>query len=163
MPSSSGESRSGALTRTQARRLWSALAFSLVAAAAASATAPAVLQQQPDPALARILLPIVALVTAMDLAMAYVVTGSIRKRAAAGTGSSLGAVAGTQTIIACALAFGAALFACVGHFITGEQLFLALVLPSGAVFLHWFPSESRWASLTPGTGSILRSQRMMRE
>ena len=164
MPNSSAESLPGALTRAQARRVWLALAFSLAAASAASATAPAVLHQQPDPALAKILLPVVALITAMDLVMAYVVTGSIRKRAATTSGPSLAAVAGTQTIIACGLAFGAALFACVGHFITGEKLFLVLVLPSAAVFLHWFPSESRWARLTPaGSGSVLRSQRMMRE
>ncbi len=164
MPNSSGESRSGALTRAQARRVWSALAFSLVAASAASATAPAVLHQQPDPALAKILLPFIALVTAMDLVLAYAVTGSIRKRAVAGSGPSLAAVAGTQTIIACGLAFGAALFACVGHFITGERLFLVLVLPSAAVFLHWFPSEARWARLTPGAaGTAAPARRLMRE
>lgn len=152
------------LTRAQARLVWSALAFSLASAFVASALAPSVLRQPANPELAKILLPIVALVTAMDLALAYVVTASMRRRAGGGGTAALEAAAGTQVILASGLAFGAALFSCVAHFITGEWLFLLLVLPCAAVLLHWFPSESRWARIGPAAaGGAAPARRMMRE
>jgi hypothetical protein len=152
------------LTRGQARVVWTGLALLLVVAVVATLLAPGILGTVPDREIAWILLPAVALVTAADLAMSYVVTGTIRKRAASAGAPAREAAAGTQTIVASALAIGAAIFACVGHFVTGDKLFVLLVLPCAAVLVHWFPSESRWARITPaGPADAPPPRRMMRE
>jgi hypothetical protein len=79
------------------------------------------------------------------------VTASIRRKAGTAGGVPPRALPGVQTIVACALYVGAGLFACVANFLTREPLFLAIALLPAAVLVHWFPSESRWARLTPAT------------
>jgi hypothetical protein len=155
---------SAVLTRGQARVVWTGLAFLLVVAVVATLLAPGILGTAPDREIAKVLLPAAALVTVVELAMSYVVTRTIRRRAGSAGALAREAAAGTQTIVASALALGAAIFACVGHFITGEMLFVLLVPPCAAVLVHWFPSESRWARITPaGTADAPPARRMMRE
>ncbi len=74
------------------------------------------------------------------------------------------AIAGTQTIIASALALGAALMCSVFFFVSREPALLLLVIPCAAVLLHWFPSKSRWARIAPASAATTGpARRMMRE
>jgi hypothetical protein len=98
--------------------------------------------------------------------MAFVVTANMRRKAGSARGPSVEAAAGVQTIVACALSVGPGLFACVGHLLTKDPLFLAIAILPAAVLVRWFPSEARWARITPATpaapGAPQRS-RMVRE
>jgi hypothetical protein len=135
------------LGKKGARVVWFGVAASFVVAVAASLIlAPA----EPADALRVPLLLAAAPLTAVELAATYVLTASMRRRAAAApVPPAQEVVAAVQVIVAAALAEGAALFACLCHYLTREPLFLLLAAACGAVIVHWYPSEARWARLLP--------------
>ena len=98
--------------------------------------------------------------TAVDLALAYVVTGKMRR--AGPRGATPEALAATQTIVASAVALGAALMSCVFFFVSREPLLLLLVIPCAAVLLQWRPTEARWARLAPAAPGSPAPRRMIR-
>ena len=155
MTAPAGASPAPVLSRAQARVLWAVMAAALGAAVALSATLRA--PRPPPRELGPVLPGVVALVAVADAVMAYALTASIRRRAGSARGPfpdltkafAVEAAPGMQILIACALSFGAGLFACVGHFLTRDPLFLAIVALPAAVLVHWFPSQSRWARITP--------------
>jgi hypothetical protein len=134
--------------------IWSALAATLVGFAAFAAVAPF----PSSPEMRVPLLLTVALMGVAELVAGSVVVASIRRRALA-TGGGGPATAMTQTIVACSLAEGMGLFACIGLLLTDDPLFLAVVAACLVVMVRWFPSEARWARLS---GEAPRS-RMIRE
>jgi hypothetical protein len=151
---------SGALTRRDARILWSAGAALLalavtatVAAAAAIPAEPAAGESVTSPTL------VAAALVALDLGMAYLVPWHTRRRAAARRHPDT--LAAVQTIAAAALALGAGLACCAFFFVTREPLLLPLLAPCAAVLLHWHPSEARWVALG-GSRDPPRRHRMMR-
>jgi hypothetical protein len=123
--------------------VWSALAAATAVAPAAAFLGARLVPPAPEGRdLGTVLLLVAASMVAVELVVAYVLTARIRRTAPPGDGS-----AATQTIVASALAAGAAIACSVFHFVTGEPLLLPLAAPPAAVLLHWFPSEARWARL----------------
>jgi hypothetical protein len=140
-----------ALTRAQARAVWSVLAAALVVLVlAAVGGAAAFPGARPPRQLGTIFLFVAGPMVALDLGMAYLVTSRMRRRYGPVAPEALAA---TQVIVASALAVGAALVCCIFFFVAREPLLLLLVLPCAAVLLHWFPSRARWATLVPGAAS----------
>jgi hypothetical protein len=151
---------SGALTRRDARILWSAGAALLVlavtaalAAASAIPAAPTAGESATSPTL------VASAIVAFDLGMAYLLPRHTRRRAAARLHPDT--LAAVQTIAASALALGAGLACCAFFFVTREPLLLPLVAPCAAVLLHWHPSEARWVALG-GRRDTPERHRMMR-
>jgi hypothetical protein len=152
--------RSGAITRRDARILWSACAVLLalavagaLAAASAIPAAPGAGESATSPALAA------AAIVAFDLGMAYLLPRHTRRRAAGRLHPDT--LAAVQTIAASALALGAGFVCCAFFFVTREPLLLPLVVPCAAVLLHWHPSEARWVALG-GRRDAPERHRMMR-
>jgi hypothetical protein len=145
-----------ALTRGQAVIVWTALFAMLVLAVVLSTV---VELREPDPALARTVFPVIALMSVAQIVAGPVVLRSMRKRAAPSPELAAG-LAGTQMIVACSLAMGVGLFAAVLNLLTRERLFLAFAGAAAAVLVWWFPSEARWARLS-GAGAA-RTNPMMR-
>ncbi|HEY6003820.1 MAG TPA: hypothetical protein VIV57_13155 [Anaeromyxobacter sp.] len=148
-----------ALDRRKTRIVWLAVALGLGGAFAAALVGAAAVPASPQPGLGSLLLLVAAPMTAIDLVLAYVLTGRMRRNPGAAVAPD--ASAATQTIVASASAMGAALMSCVFFFVTREPLLLLLPLPCAAVLLHWYPSEQRWSRLLPASAAPA-SRRMMR-
>jgi hypothetical protein len=136
-----------ALTRAQARLVWSLLAGLVAVAVVAAIFGASVLPAKADPEHGRLFLILAAVFVPVDLAVGYFVASRIRTRPAPSMPSD--AIAGTQVIVGCAVAVGASLLCCVFYFVGREPLVLLLVFPCVAMLLRWFPSEARWAALAP--------------
>jgi len=137
-----------ALTRRQANIVWLAMNGAVATAIAVTVVAASRLPAK-DTSIARPLLLISVLLTAVELPMAYILTARIRRKPP--YRGTLDGIPGTQMIVACALAFGCALLSCVFFFISREPLQLLLVVPCAAVLFHWRPTEERWSRLLPPT------------
>ena len=164
MPATAPARPAPVLTRAQARVVWSALAAALAVAVAGSIAISPV--APPDPALTRLLLLVVAVLTVANLGGASIVTAAIRRKAGTAEGIPREAAPGVQTIVASAMAIGAALFSCIAHFLTRDPVFLALVLAPAALLVRWYPSEARWARISPvatGSQGAQPARRMIRE
>jgi hypothetical protein len=135
------------LTRSQARIVWSAMTAALGIAVVGSLAIQ--LPGPPPRELAGILLPVAAFLAVADAIAVRFVTASIRRKAGTHGGPASEAAPGVQTIVACALAVGPGLFACIGHLLTRDPVFLAIVLVPAALLVRWFPSEAHWARITP--------------
>jgi hypothetical protein len=159
--------RTPTLTRAQARVVWTVIAVVLAAAVVAALTGAAAVPPDAPSPIGTVFLLVAGPMVVIDLGVAYFITSRMRRRAA--PGALAGAVAGTQVIVASAIALGAGLMCCVFFFVAREPLLLLLVLPCAAVLLHWFPSEARWAAITPGAAAPAgrnppaSRNRMMRE
>jgi hypothetical protein len=149
-----------ALDRRKTHLVWLGIALGMAGAVAAALLGAAVVPASAPPGLGTILLLVATPIAAIDLAMAYVVPGRMRR--IPGAAAAPEASAASQTIVASALAVGSALMSCVFFFVAREPLLLLLVLPSAAVLLHWRPSEERWARLLPA-GAAAEPRRMIRE
>ncbi len=154
--------RSVALSRAQARLVWSVLAVMLVAAVVGASIGAATVPMPGDPQIGTLLLIVACVMVPVDLAASCLVTSRMRRRPAAGVLPE--SLAGTQMIVGSAVALGAGLMCCVFFFVSREPLLLALVIPCAAVLLHWFPSQGRWAALAspPAPGEPRRNP-MVRE
>ncbi len=150
-------SYSPALTRSQARIIWFALAATLAVAGVASVVFAL---PRPEPGLVRVLLLAASVFVPVDLALSFLVPALTRRRAATTGVPPPEAVAGTQMIVGCALAVGAGLFASVCNLLASEPLFLGLVALCLGAMVAWYPSEARWARLSPRPAAGV--QRMMR-
>jgi len=138
-----------ALTRRQANIVWLGMNGAVAAAIAVTVVAASQLPSRKDTSIAGSLLLISALLTAVQLPMAYILTARIRRKPPYRGGPD--GIPGTQTVVACALASGCALFSCVCFFIAREPLQLLLVVPCAAVLFHWRPTEERWSRQLPPT------------
>jgi FtsH-binding integral membrane protein len=149
------------LNRRQASVVWlamaGALAGAVVLAVVGSMLVPA---NAGSSSLATIFLLVSAPLTAVELAMGYVLARRVRR--AAPLGASPDANAASQTILASALALGATFLSCVFFFVAREPVQLLLALPCAAVLLHWRPTEARWARLLPAVPGSAPT-RMIRE
>jgi FtsH-binding integral membrane protein len=149
-------------SRRQVRVVWLAMAAALVAAVvAAIAGSTLVPANEGSSQLATIFLVVSAPLTAIELAMAYFVTGRLRRRPPPGADPE--SVASSQVIIASALPLGATFLSCVFFFVAREPLQLLLAVPCAAVLLHWRPTEARWARLLPTAPGAPGPRRMIRE
>src|SRR5512138_459503 len=111
------------LTRRQAVLVWLVTAALLVAAPVVAVVAAMSVSAPPGTrGLAPVFLLVAVPMTAVDLALAYVLTGKMRRSAPPGANPE--ALAATQTIVAAALVFGAATMSCVFFFVSREPLLL---------------------------------------
>jgi len=147
------------LKRPQAVILWSALAAAVVVFTVLSAVLP---PQRYQPELARMLLPVIALLSVGDVVAGSFVLRSMRRNAATLSPELAAGFAGTQMIVACGMAVGIALFANVLTMVTGERLFLAFAGGAAAVLVWWFPTEARWARLSVAGAPTPRANRLVR-
>ncbi len=142
--------------------MWGGIAALLAAAVIVAVVASTAVPAPPGSReLGAVFLLVAVPMTAVDLALAYVITRRMRRKAP--PGGSPEALAATQTIVASAVALGAALMSCVFFFVSREPLLLALVLPCATVLLHWRPTGSRWARLAPAPPGSAAPRRMIRE
>jgi hypothetical protein len=146
-----------ALTRAQARVVWSVLAAAFVVVVVAAIVGAAAFPgARPPRELGTIFLFVAGPLVALDLGVAYLVTSRMRRRFGSIAPEALAA---TQVIVASVLAVGAALVCCIFFFVAREPLLLLFVLPCAAVLLHWFPSRARWAALVPGAAAAAPARR----
>lgn len=136
------------LDRRQASIVWLAMAGALVGAVVLAIVGSTLVPANAgSSSLAILFLLVSAPLTAVELAMAYVLPARVRRTAPPGAPPD--AIAATQTIIASALSLGATFLSCVFYFVAREPLQLLLAVPCAAVVLHWRPTEQRWARLLP--------------